>query len=228
MKVSALIPVKGFRNAKQRLSLLLGAADRELLAEAMFRDVVSEVQRARGLEATFVVTGNDRVAEIAAAMGAAVIREPAETGETGAVDFARVNLTRMGHEAVLILPGDMPLVRASDIEQVLAQVPAGVTAPFALLVPSHDRLGTNALLLAPPDVIKLRFGYDSFSYHMSQVSALGLPLRFFENEAIGLDIDEPQDLRRFLAVGRDDGETYRLASGLVVQAEGRLRRSGGA
>jgi 2-phospho-L-lactate guanylyltransferase (CobY/MobA/RfbA family) len=59
-------------------------------------------------------------------------------------------------------------------------------------------------------VIKLRFGYDSFTYHLSQVSAQGLPLRFFENEAIGLDIDEPQDLRRFLAFGRDDGETYRL------------------
>jgi len=228
MKVSALIPVKGFRNAKQRLSPLLGAADRELLAEAMFRDVLREVMRVRGLETTFVVTGNERVAEIATALGAQVIREPVETGETGAVDFARMNLKRMGHAAVLILPGDMPLVRASDIEQVLAKVPDGATAPFALLVPSHDRLGTNALLLAPPDVIKLRFGYDSFSYHMSQVSALDLPLRFFENEAIGLDIDEPQDLRRFLAVGRDDGETYRLASGLVVQAEGRLRRSGGA
>jgi 2-phospho-L-lactate guanylyltransferase len=228
MKVSALIPVKGFRDAKQRLSPLLGTADRELLAEAMFRDVLREVTRARELDATFVVTGNERVAEIAAAIGAAVIREPAETGETGAVDFARLELKRAGREAVLILPGDMPLVRASDIEQVLAKVPDGATAPFALLVPSHDRLGTNALLLAPPDVMKLRFGYDSFSYHMSQVSALGLPLRFFENEAIGLDIDEPQDLRRFLAVGRDDSETYRLASGLVAQAEGRLCRSGGA
>jgi len=228
MKVSALLPVKGFRNAKQRLSPLLGAADRELLAEAMFRDVLREVTRARGLEATFVVTGNDKVAEIAAAMGAQVIRETVETGETGAVDFARLELKRAGCEAVLILPGDMPLMHASDIEQVLAQVPNGATAPFALLVPSHDRLGTNALLLAPPDVIRLRFGYDSFTYHLSQVSARGLPLRFFENEAIALDIDEPQDLRRFIAVGRDDGETYRLASGLIVEAEGRLRRSGGA
>ena len=228
MKVSALLPVKGFRNAKQRLSPLLGAADRELLAEAMFRDVLREVTRARGLEATFVVTGNERVAEIATALGAQVIREPVETGETGAVDFARLELKRAGCEAVLILPGDLPLVRASDIEQVLAQVPADAGAPFALLVPSHDRLGTNALLLAPPDVIKLRFGYDSFTYHLSQVSAQGLPLRFFENEAIALDIDEPQDLRRFLAVGCDDGETYRLASGLVVQAEAYLRRSGGA
>jgi len=173
MKVSALLPVKGFRNAKQRLSPLLGAADRELLAEAMFRDVLREVTRARGLEATFVVTGNERVAKIATALGAQVIREPVETGETGAVDFARLELKRAGCEAVLILPGDMPLVRASDIEQVLAQVPADAGAPFALLVPSHDRLGTNALLLAPPDVIKLRFGYDSFTYHLSHVSALG-------------------------------------------------------
>jgi 2-phospho-L-lactate guanylyltransferase (CobY/MobA/RfbA family) len=123
MKVSALLPVKGFRNAKQRLSPLLGAADRELLAEAMFRDVLREVTRARGLEATFVVTGNERVAEIAARMGAAVIREPAETGETGAVDFARLELKRAGREAVLILPGDMPLVHASDIEQVLPRCP---------------------------------------------------------------------------------------------------------
>jgi len=228
MKISALIPVKGFRNAKQRLSPLLGTADRELLAEAMFYDVLREVTRARGLDATFVVTGNDRVAEIAMAMGAAVIREPAETGETDAVDFARLELKRAGREAVLILPGDMPLMHASDIEQVLAQMPDGAMEPFALLVPSHDRLGTNALLLAPPDVIKLRFGYDSFSYHMSQVSALGLALRFFENEAIGLDIDEPEDLRRFLAIGRDEGETYPLARQLMTAAESRTRRLGGA
>ena len=228
MNVTALIPVKGFRNAKQRLSPLLGAADRELLAEAMFRDVLRAVTRARGLDATFVVTGNDRVAEISASMGAAVIREPAETGETGAVDFARVELKRMGHQAVLILPGDMPLVRAWDIERVLAQVPDGAAAPFALLAPSHDRLGTNALLLAPPDIIRLRFGYDSFNYHLGQVSARGLPLRFIENEAIALDIDEPQDLRRFLTVGRDDGKTFRLARQLVTAAEVRTQRLGSA
>lgn len=226
MRVSALIPVKGFRNAKQRLNSLLGAAERELLAEAMYGDVLRATTQAPGLDAVFVVTGNDRVAEIAAQFGAEIIREQAETGETGAVDFARQQLQRAGHEAVLILPGDMPLLRATDIEQLLAQVPADTAAPFALLVPSHDRLGTNALLLAPPDVIALRFGYDSFSYHMSQVSARGLPLRFFENPAIALDIDEPKDLRRFLAAGACDGETFRLATELITQADARLRPSG--
>ena len=189
MKVTALIPVKGFRNAKQRLSAFLGSAEREALAEAMFRDVLSQVPRARGLEETVVVTGDDKVAAIAGSLGARVILENAETGETAAVDFARISLKDAGGEAVMIIPGDLPLVRSGDIESVLAQVPDGQIAPFALLVPSHDRLGTNALLLAPPDIIKLRFGYDSFRYHISQVSAQGLPVRCFENERIALDID---------------------------------------
>ena len=227
MNIVALMPVKGFRNAKQRLTPLLNNAARESLAETMFRDVLTAVRVSRGLAGTFVVTGDDRVAAIASAAGAEVLREPAENGETGAVDFARRELTNAGCEAVLILPGDMPLVRASDVEVVMAQVPQDAAAPFALLVPSHDRLGTNALLLAPPDLIKLRFGHDSFTFHMSQVSAQGLPLRFVENEHMALDIDEPQDLERFLAYDLADGESTRLARALLAEqnaADG--RRSG--
>ena len=82
MKVSALIPVKGFSNAKQRLSPLLDAADRELFAEVMFRDVLKQVLKARGLVETYVVTGDNKVAEIAASLGAQLIREKAEKGET--------------------------------------------------------------------------------------------------------------------------------------------------
>src|SRR5688572_13634147 len=117
MKITALIPVKGFRNAKQRLSPLLNGLERELLAETMVRDVLRQMMITRGLAETFVVTGNDKVAEIGAALGAKVIRERVESGETDAVDFARAELGRRGYEAVLIVPGDVPLVRSADIEQ---------------------------------------------------------------------------------------------------------------
>jgi 2-phospho-L-lactate/phosphoenolpyruvate guanylyltransferase len=228
MKVAALLPVKGFRNAKQRLAPILSSAAREVLAETMFRDVLCQVTQARGLTQTFVVTGDDKVAAIASAGGAEVLRERAETGETGAVDFARMELKRAGCEAVLILPGDMPLLRAADIEQLLDQVPRAACPPYALLVPSHDRLGTNALLLAPPDIIKLRFGYDSFAFHLSQVTAQGLSIRFIENEHLALDIDEPRDLERFLAYDLQDGESTRAARALLAEQNGAAdRRSGG-
>jgi 2-phospho-L-lactate guanylyltransferase len=123
----------------------------------------------------------------------------------------------------------MPLVRALDIEQILAQVASDAKAPYALLVPSHDRLGTNALFLAPPDVIALRFGHDSFTFHMSQVAAQGLPVRFIENEHIALDIDEPKDLRRFLDYNYLGGEATHVARRLLEeQTDAASRCLGGA
>jgi 2-phospho-L-lactate/phosphoenolpyruvate guanylyltransferase len=224
MNVVALIPVKGFRNAKQRLSPVLSYAGRELLAEAMFHDILAQVRAARGIAATFVVTGDDKVASIALTASAEVIREHAENGETGAVDFARLELKNAGCEAVLIIPGDMPLVRAEDIEAVLAQVPEDAAAPFALLVPSHDRLGTNVLLLAPPDILELRFGYDSFNFHLGQVRARGLPIHVFENEHLALDIDEPNDLERFLSYDLADGEATRVARRLMTEQATQVHR----
>jgi 2-phospho-L-lactate guanylyltransferase len=202
--ISALIPVKGFRNAKQRLAPLLSRAEREILAEAMFRDALDQILKAGGLESIHVVTPDDSVAAIASSHGAKVLREAAERGETAAVDFARSRMKQQGIESVLILPADIPLLRARDLEDLLRE---RRPAPSALLVPSHDRMGTNALLLSPPDIIGLRFGYDSFSYHLSQVVARQLPAHVIENERIALDIDEPKDLLRFFGKATD-GSAY--------------------
>ncbi|HEY7167823.1 MAG TPA: 2-phospho-L-lactate guanylyltransferase [Candidatus Binatia bacterium] len=227
MKVTALIPVKSFRNAKQRLSPLLDVAEREKLAELMFREVLAQLLRARGLAAIAVVTGDDAVARIASSFNAIVIRESQENGETAAVDFARYDLKQCGCEAILIVPGDMPLLRPSDVESLLAEIPEEADAPYALLVPSHDRLGTNALLLAPPDVIKLRFGYDSFSFHMNQLAAQGLPMRFVENERIALDIDDPKDLHKFLSYEHEDNDVKRAVKEMLANSDGKRRHSGG-
>ena len=211
MKVSALVPAKDFTDAKRRLAPLLGAREREALAEAMLSDVLGQVGRARGLEALFVVTGSERVAALASSLGAGVIREEREAGETAAVVFALRWMMGQGVEGALIVPGDIPLVRSGDIELLVADASRHEGgAPFALLTPSHDRVGTNALLLFPPDAIGLRFGHDSFSYHLGQVAAKGIRPKVVENERIALDIDEPGDLERFIAASAA-GETYRLA-----------------
>ncbi|HKA33739.1 MAG TPA: 2-phospho-L-lactate guanylyltransferase [Candidatus Binatia bacterium] len=218
MKIAALIPAKGFANAKQRLSAWLSAEERALLAETMLRDVLAETLAAQGLEAVYVVTGNARVRAIADSLGARIIVEEQENGETGAVTLALAALKRRGFEAALVIPADMPLVRAADIESFVAQAPA--LDRFALLVPSHDRMGTNALLLAPPDAIALRFGYDSFTYHVGQAVDRGLSLKLVENERIALDIDELRDLQRFLASGGGPGATYARVMEMRAAARG--------
>jgi CTP:molybdopterin cytidylyltransferase MocA len=108
----------------------------------MFRDVCVKVTRGAGLEATFVVTGNDRVAEIAAAMGAGDSRAGGNRRDRRG-DFARLELKRAGREAVLILPAIMPLVRASDVEQS-GSGSRRRRGAVRVAGSSHDRLGTNA------------------------------------------------------------------------------------
>ena len=198
MRAAVLIPAKGFTNAKQRLAPLLNGRGRRILAQAMLHSVLDQVLSARGVEATIVVTSNSEVTQWAESLGVRVIREQRERGETEAVVLALKDLRFKGIQTVLILPGDLPLLRSCDVESVLNQVPiAKCSSPFAVLVPSRDRMGTNALLLSPPDVIRPRFGYDSFCGHLSEVSNHGIPFKVLENERIALDIDSPGDLEQF-------------------------------
>lgn len=212
MEIGALIPVKGFHGAKQRLSSRLSPPERSELMKAMVHDVLTEVTRAEGIRRTFVVTGSDEVARWVSAFGVEVIRERDETGETDAVHFGFEVMTEAGMDAALVMPGDIPLLRAEDVESVVQSVSADLAPPFAILVPSHDRMGTNALLLAPPDILRLRFGHDSFRYHLNEAAARGAGVRVVENSRIALDIDEPADLQQL--IGRiENGRTHdRLAA----------------
>lgn len=198
MKIGALIPVKGFHGAKQRLSARLSAPERSELMKAMVHDVLTEVTRARGIHRTCVVTGSDEVEGWVSSFRVDVIRERDETGETDAVHFALDVMKSEGTDAALVVPGDIPLLRAGDVEAVLQAAPPGAGEPFAVLTPSHDRMGTNALLLAPPDVLRLRFGHDSFRYHLDEAAARGAAVKVVENSRIALDIDEPADLEQLI------------------------------
>lgn len=222
MRAAALVPAKAFSRAKQRLAPLLEPRERESLAEAMFRDTLAALARSPSVAEIFVVAADPRVAELAAALEASVIFAPRDAGESAAVAFALAELGRRGVGAVLILPGDLPLLRPEDIEEIFARVPR---PPCAVLAPSHDRLGTNALLLAPPSALAPRFGYGSFQRHLAQARGRGLEVVVVENQRIALDIDEPEDLLRLAAAAA--GRATRRGLG-ALEIEARLRRRGGA
>src|SRR3954462_8516503 len=84
MSTIAILPVKSFGAAKQRLAPALGAGSRQALAQAMFSDVLGSLRRGPGLRGVVVGTG-DAVAE-AAANGerVEVRRDTAQTGQSAA------------------------------------------------------------------------------------------------------------------------------------------------
>ncbi len=84
LKATAVLPVKRFAAAKQRLAPGIGATHRAELAAAMLEDVLEAIGAARSIERTIVVTSEPRAIELAAARGAEVVADPDEGGHSGA------------------------------------------------------------------------------------------------------------------------------------------------
>ena len=193
MSVWAAVPVKEFAGAKQRLAPLLTPEQRQALAAAMLEDVLAALADAP-LAGIMVNTLDPVATELAHRHGARVVTEGARDGHTGAVAAMARILAAEGRD-MLTLPGDIPRVTAAEIAAV---VEGHGPAPSVTMVPAHDGRGSNAVLCSPALVMPLRFGDDSFLPHLATARALAIQPTILQLPGIGLDIDQPDDVRAFL------------------------------
>lgn len=208
----AVIPAKGFKDAKQRLAALLHPDERRQLAQAMLSDTLTACAGAKSLDGYAVVTCDETVAEVAARFGAEVIREPRAGGHSQAVAFALHTCQQRGLASVLTIPADVPLITAADIEAMVTPV---MPQQAVLLVPNRDEMGTNAMRLSPPECLPLQFGYDSFQRHLRLAAERQLTLEVRRYPRVALDIDEPEDLALF-AAQPSNSCSYRLLDELGI------------
>jgi 2-phospho-L-lactate/phosphoenolpyruvate guanylyltransferase len=193
--VWAVLPVKEFEGAKQRLSAALSPDERRLLARTMLEDVLEAVSAVREVAGVLVVTVDPAATALATRYGARVVTEGAREGHTGAVTAAARLLVREGQAAMMTIPGDIPRLSSAEIATTLA---AHRPAPAFTIVPAHDDLGSNMIVCSPPDVVPLRFGEDSFYPHLDAARARSIEPLIVRQPGIGMDIDHPIDLLAFL------------------------------
>jgi 2-phospho-L-lactate/phosphoenolpyruvate guanylyltransferase len=189
----AILPVKSFGAAKQRLADMLGAGSRQALAQAMFSDVLSTLRRVPGLDEIAVVTG-DRAAESAASGGrVTVLHDSAQSGQSDAALIGIRHALEAGFDRAVLVPGDAPLLEPDEIARLIGG------ARGVVIVPDRHATGTNALVLWPPDVIEPSFGPDSFARHLAAAEAAGVPHRVEQVPGLALDVDTPDDLAELAA-----------------------------
>ncbi len=185
-----LVPIKNLENAKQRLAPMLTPPERSELAVAMLEDVLDALADCPKASEVAVVTGDVNARRLARHHEFAVIEDGENPGETGAIEEATRVCVERGAAYTLILPADIPLIRAEEIQQILAAAATSGT----VLVPSASGRGTNAALRRPANAFPLRFGNDSFVPHLAAARATGRPVEVMRLAGIGLDVDEPSDL----------------------------------
>ena len=193
----AVVPIKETAQAKQRLKDAVPAELRPRLALAMAEDVLCALAAAPGLRGILVVTLDPAAGELARRYGARLMTAGARDGQTGAVRAAARALAHEGRAAMLTIPGDVPLATPEEIRDLLD---AHDRVPDFLIAPAHDGRGSNAVLCAPPELVALQFGDDSFVPHVEAAKRIGLEPKILRLAGIALDIDNPRDLAAFLKI----------------------------
>jgi 2-phospho-L-lactate guanylyltransferase len=140
-----------------------------------------------------VVSPDPRVLRFAAELGAGALREPGLPLNL-ALQWGIKKMA--GKDRVLILPGDLPLLRTEDVQKLLA-----CSYESQVVVAPSKRGGTSALLLRPPSIIAPRFGGKSFSAHLQECQRAGITPAIYRSATLEFDLDEPRDVPRFLVMG---------------------------
>jgi 2-phospho-L-lactate guanylyltransferase len=190
-----LVPVKHLETSKQRLSPLLSPPERFALAEAMLQDVLAALDTCNHREHVALVSGDARAHRLARQYGFRILDDPDDPGETGAIEMATRAAIERGAEFTLVLPADIPLITAAEVDDIFTAAPLEGT----VLAPSASGRGTNAVLRRPPALFPLRFGNDSFLPHLAAARTTGKPVEVLRLAGVGVDIDEPADLPDLLA-----------------------------
>jgi len=214
----AILPVKRFNAAKQRLGIELAAGTRRALAESMLTDVLMALRRTEAIHDVLLVTSEPAADAIGRGYGARVIEDTKDDGQSAAAMIGVGYALEAGATRVLLVPGDCPALDPAELKALLAPpvVGRGVT-----LVADRHGTGTNALVLTPPDVIEPEFGEDSRARHEAAAAAAEIPCTVDQVPTLALDIDTLDDLhelRRMLS-GRRGGAAH--TRGMLSRLAGR-------
>lgn len=193
--VFALVPVKDPALGKSRLAGVLDAPARTELNLRLTRQTFEHCAAAFGAERTVVVTASASIVDEAVARGFPVVGERSPGDLNAALALAAHHATARGARALLVVPVDLALLTSDG----LRAVSDALEAPGCVLVPDRHGVGTNLLGLRPGRADLFRFGERSLDEHRRAAAEAGLEVRVHADPALALDLDTPEDYRRWVA-----------------------------
>ncbi len=195
MRPAAILPVKRFGSAKQRLGEVLGSGSRAAVAAAMFADVLSALERSQMLQAIVVVSGDPEVADIVAGRDVILIEDMTEKGQSNAARAGLARAASLGLDRAALVPSDCPLLEPGELEELFVRAAGGADV---VIVPDRHDTGTNALVIDPAGPFEPQFGPGSCQRHVDQAEARRLSCAIERPPSLTIDVDTADDL---LALG---------------------------
>jgi 2-phospho-L-lactate guanylyltransferase len=210
VRATAIVPVKRFSQAKQRLAKALSPQARQELCREMLGDVLEAIGESSYIERTVVVTRewDLPVVEVPWTGVSDKRRSTRSKAATLGVEAAVAE----GAECVAMLPGDCPLLDPAELNGALRRAKPGRVA----IIPDRHGSGTNGLIMSPPDAIEPAFGPGSRERHEKLARGFGHEVAIERLYSLSLDVDTYEDLTVLRqALDRNPGLAPRTAAKLA-------------
>lgn len=188
MRARAIVPQKALSHAKSRLISALAPAARAELTLALLHNVCFALRAVREIEDLAVMTPDPIVAAHAAAWGLRALIDPGP-GLNAALE--RMMQTAGRSHAVLIVAGDLALLRPADVAALLE---AGASGRL-VLAPSKEGTGTNAVVVPQGMTFHPAYGGASLAAHRAGARSLGYDVIEVRRPGLAFDVDNEADLR---------------------------------
>jgi len=192
MTLWAIVPVKPLQRGKSRLSSILSVTERTTLNQSMLVNTLKTLKSISEIDTVLVVSRDPAALAIARDFEAKTVLEDGSPELNTALRRAAMVAKAYYAHQLLVMPADLPLVKAEHIKDFLA---LSTAAPELIIAPDRRKDGTNALYINPADLIDFYYGPGSFTKHINAARAENASIQIVENEALGLDLDLPEDLQ---------------------------------
>jgi 2-phospho-L-lactate guanylyltransferase len=217
MRTLAIVPIKSFEVAKQRLSETLASGGRRSLVQAMFSDVLGALRRVQGIESIAVVTADISAGTVASGERMIVLEDNINAGQSEATQIGIRHAVEHGFGRVLLVPGDTPLVQPPEIDALLERCERDGIG-VAIVTDRHGT-GTNGLLIAPPGSFDPSFGPGSLERHLQQARERDLVHRVEALPSLEHDVDTPGDLAALWTVVDESRRGAQRTRGALSQLD---------
>ncbi len=191
MTLWAIVPVKPLRRGKSRLSGVLTEEERTILNYTLLGHTLKTLGEVKRIDTILVVSRDPAALALAREHGARTVLEEGSPELNTALRRAATVANVYHAQEILIIPADLPLITADDVQQFLSHVKK---PPQMIIAPDRRMDGTNALYISPPEMIEFNYGPGSYHKYRQQAEKLDIPVEVCEMSSFGLDLDLPEDL----------------------------------
>jgi len=188
LKTSAIVPVKTFSTAKKRLCIQ--QSHKEKICNLMLQEVLDTISKSKLIDKIILVSKDETALKLGKTFGAVEIFDD-ESGVNNAIHSADQYISDKEFDCSIIFPQDIPIMKSVDIDNLLGFVKYGSSA---IIVPSRQFNGTNALVRCPANLMDTRYDMGSYTFQIDAALTKTKNVSVALIRRIMLDIDDELDL----------------------------------